>query len=123
MHTVPSLADLEWLRGDRLDVVSISEFAIWFAFDSGGVIQADEPTNLIDRDGRAECHYRQLQSESWPFHKIVGSRVKDVIRSDDWNFEIIFENDFRLIITSNEGWYESGSITVPSGGTKRVIIF
>lgn len=123
MHTVPSLADLEWLRGDRLDVVSIAEFAIWFAFDSGGVIQADEPIHLIGRDGRAETHYRKPHTVSWPFHKIVGSRVKDVIRSNDWDIEIIFENDFRLIIRSSEGWYESGSITVPSGGTKRVIIF
>ncbi len=115
MHPVPPLADLDWLRGDRLDVVSTAEFTIWFAFDSKGVVQADDTVELVGGDGTSEFYNPQTREGSWPFLKVIGRTVKNVARPDDWTIEITFDGDFRLVTRSSDGGYESGQVTVPGG--------
>ena len=74
LHPVPSNADLEWLRGNCLDVVSTAEFTMWFVFDSTGTIQAEDTVELIGADGNANSYNPQTREGSWPFHKVVGAR-------------------------------------------------
>ncbi len=113
MHPVPPLADLDWLLGDRLDVVSTAEFTIWFSFDSKGVVQADDMVELVGGDGKSEFYNPQTREDPWPFLKLIGRTVANVARPDDWTIEITFEGDFRLVTRSSDGGSESGQITVP----------
>lgn len=119
MHPVPPLADLDWLRGDRLDVVTTAQFTLWFAFDSTGVVQADNAVELVDGNDRAETYDPQTRDGSWSFHKIVGYNVRKVARPDDWTIEITFENNFRVIIRSTNGGYESGRVVAPGRDARR----
>lgn len=123
MHPVPPLADLEWLRGDRLDVVSTAEFTMWFVFDSKGAIQADELVELFGTDGSVERYNPQTREGSWSFYKIVGARVKDVVRPDDWTIAINFESNLRLVTRSSDGGYESGRVTMPERDAQTNGIF
>lgn len=123
MHPVPPLADLEWLCGKRLDVVSTAEFTMSFVFDNGGAIQADDLVELVGTDKSTEWYNPQTREGSWPFHKIVGAHVKDVARPDDWTIAITFKSNFRLVVRSSNGRYESGRVTVPSPDARTNRIF
>ena len=123
MHPVPSLADLDWLRGDRLDVVSTAEFTMWFAFDSTGTVQADDVVELVGADGESESYNPQTREGPWPFYKVIGAIVKDVARPDDWSIAITFATGVRLVTRSSNGGYESGRVTKPSRDTQHSHLF
>lgn len=93
--------------------MSTAEFTMWFAFDSGGVVQADNAIELVGAEGKAASYDPQTREGAWAFHKIVGRNVLGVSRPDDWTIEITFENGFRLITRSEDGPYESGRIAMP----------
>jgi hypothetical protein len=51
--------------------MSTARFAMWFAFDSAGVVQANDAVELVDANGRAEIYDPQTRDGSWSFHKIA----------------------------------------------------
>ncbi len=96
---------------------------MWFVFDSEGAIQADDLVELVGTDGSAHRYNPQTREGSWSFHKIVGARVTDVARPDDWTIAITFESNFRLVTRSSDGGYESGRVTVPGPDAQTNRIF
>jgi hypothetical protein len=92
-------------------------------FDSAGNIQSDERVELSGIDGNSFFYDPQTREGSWLFHKIVGARVKNVVRPDDWTIEITFESDLRLVTRSSDGGYESGRVTMPGRDAKSSLFF
>jgi len=115
VHPFPPAADLEWLRGDRLDVVCTAEFTIWFTFDSKGVIQSHIPVTFIGSDAAPQIYIPEKRQGVWLFHLLIGRKVSDVRRTDDMTLELAFEGGLRLITKSNGGPYETGRIAFPKG--------
>lgn len=114
MNPFPSEAQLDWLRGDRLDLVGTAEFMIYFSFDSGGVIQTTEPLTLLSADSEPMTYDPQTRSGDWGFHKILGASVSELRLVDEMTLQLSFA-PAQLLIRSTAGPYEAGRIGFPDG--------
>lgn len=114
MHPFPPEAQLDWLRGDRLDVICTAEFIVWFSFDSGGVIQTTEPVTLLMVGDEPKTYDPQTRSGDWRLHEIVGGSVSGFRLVDEMTLELSFASA-RLLIRSNATHYEVGRVGFPDG--------
>jgi hypothetical protein len=114
MHPLPSELQLAWLRGDRLDSVATAEFVIFFAFDSGGVLQTTERVTLSSADANPRTYDPQKRTGEWRFHEIVGSSVIGLRLLDEMTLELDF-GSAQMLIRSNAGPYEAGRVGFPDG--------
>lgn len=114
MHPLPSEQQLDWLRGDRLDVVGTAEFTMYFSFDSGGVLQTTEPVTLTKPGAPPATYEPETRAGTWGFQEVIGGTVLDLRLVDEMTLELAFASG-RLLIRSNAGPYEAGRIGFPDG--------
>jgi hypothetical protein len=126
MQAFPPAEDIAFFVGDRLDVISIGQYTLHFAFDGLCSVTAGYAVTYIAA-GEAPVRYDIQKFTTAPaitFHRCIGQTVVG-LEVETLQLRFIFEYGDVVQFESEEGPYESGQIArdVRSGKPPVSIIF
>jgi len=123
MRPFPPATDLQFLVGLHITQICLDPWHTQFRFQNGGQILIEDPFEHLEASGRTHQHQVSETQDRGPvfFRDLIQQPITGLDRQP-WRLTLTFANGAVLRIASEDGPYESGQITPPSGD-RGVIMF